>query len=240
MLAGAVFGQGNLGNPRYDARTTIFGLDADSNTIKAMGLSPYEERLVSLAWQNYPSGEIYTSRVEIAKKKISLERFSWTDDIKASFNFNQRNIEAGLTSNEANSNTFYPWYNFGIGISVGSFVQTPIRVGITKEELDIANASLDQHKLSIRAEVLKRYKDYQLKLELLKIRAQAVEDAYSTHLLITRDFEKGAATLEEFIKSAAAYSTATEAKLIGETNVQESKISLEEMIGVKLEEVGTW
>jgi outer membrane protein TolC len=236
MLAATVFGQG--AGPRYDPRTTIFGADVDTNVIKSMGLSPYEERLVSLAWQNYPSSEIYTSKVKIAEKKINLERFSWTDDVRASFNFNQRNIEAGLISTDETQNNYYPWYNFSVGVSIGSFVQTPINVSIAKEELDIANASLNQHKLSIRAEVLKRYKDYQLKLELLKIRTQAVEDAYSTHLLITRDFEKGAATLEEFIKSAAAYNAATEAKLVAETSIQESKLTLEEMIGIKLEEVG--
>lgn len=223
---------------KIDYNEIILPKQADSVVLNAMGLSPYEEKLVQLAWQNYPSSEIYTSKVRIAEKNISLERFSWTDDIKASFNFNQRNIQAGLTSNSEESNNYYPWYNFGVGFSIGSFVKTPLNTSIAKEELDIANASLNQHKLSIRAEVLKRYKDYQLKLELLKIRAQAVEDAYSTHLLITRDFEKGAATLEEFIKSAAAYNESTEAKLIAEKNVQESKISLEEMIGIKVEEVG--
>lgn len=224
---------------KIDYNTVIIDKSADSVVLNAMGLSPYEEKLVQLAWQNYPSSEIYTSKVRIAEKKISLEKFSWTDDVKASFNFNQRNIQQGLSSDpDEVGNNFYPWYNFGIGVTVGSFVQTPIKTSIAKEELDIANASLNQHKLSIRAEVLRRYKDYQLKLELLKIRAQAVEDAYSTHLLITRDFEKGAATLEEFIKSAAAYNSTTEAKLIAEKNVQESKITLEEMIGIKVEEVG--
>ncbi len=221
-----------------DYNVIILPNQADSQIVSAMGLSPYEEKLVQLAWQNYPSSEIYTSKVRIAEKKISLERFSWTDDLRASFNFNQRNIESGLQSTDSFGGNYYPWYNFGVGFNIGTFVQTPLRTSIAKEELDIANAYLNQHKLSIRAEVLKRYKDYQLKVELLKIRTQAQDDAYSTHQLITRDFEKGAATLEEFIKSAAAYNAAVEAKLIADKNVLESKISLEEMIGVKLEEVG--
>ena len=222
--------------PNYNE--IILPMQADSQIVSAMGLSPYEEKLVQLAWQNYPSSEIYTSRVNIAQKKISLERFSWADDLKASFNFNQRNIENGLGSTEETGNNYYPWYNFGIGVNLGTFVHTPLKTSIAKEELDIANAYLNQQKLSIRAEVLKRYKDYQLKVELLKIRTQAQDDAYATHQLITRDFEKGAATLEEFINSAAAYNAAVEAKLIADKNVLESKISLEEMIGVKLEEVG--
>jgi len=221
-----------------DYNEIILPQQADSQIVSAMGLSPYEEKLVQLAWQNYPSGEIYTSKVNIAQKKISIERFSWTDDFKASFNFNQRNIESGLNATNENGNNYYPWYNFGVGFNIGTFVQTPLRTSIAKEELDIAHAALNQQKLSLRAEVLKRYKAYQLTVELLKIRTQAQDDAYSTHQLITRDFEKGAATLEEFIKSAAAYNAAVEAKLIAEKNVLESKISLEEMIGVKLEEVG--
>jgi len=216
----------------------ILPQQADSQIVSAMGLSPYEEKLVQLAWQNYPASEIYTSKVRIAEKKISLERFDWTNDVKASFNFNQRNIESGLGATDETGNNYYPWYNFGLSLSIGSFVHTPIKTSIAKEELDIANAFLNQQKLSIRAEVLKRYKDYQLKVELLKIRTQAQDDAYATHQLITRDFEKGAATLEEFIKSAAAYNTSVEAKLIADKDVLESKISLEEMIGVKLEEVG--
>ncbi|HXH19152.1 MAG TPA: TolC family protein [Chitinophagales bacterium] len=221
-----------------DYNEIILPQQADSQIVSAMGLSPYEEKLVQLAWQNYPSSEIYTSKVRIAEKKISLEKFSWTDNVKASFNFNQRNIESGLNTTDEAGNNYYPWYNFSIGFNIGTFVTTPLNTSIAKEELDIANAYLNQQKLSIRAEVLKRYKDYQLKVELLKIRTQAQDDAYSTHQLITRDFEKGAATLEEFIKSAAAYNAAVEAKLIASKNVLESKISLEEMIGVKLEEVG--
>ncbi len=222
---------------KVDYREIILPSQADSLVLNAMGLSPYEEKLIQLAWQNYPSSEIYSSRVKIAEKKISLERFNWTDDIKASFNFNQRNIEGGLFNTDA-TNNFFPWYNFGLGLSIGSFVKTPIKTAIAKEELDIAHATLNQHKLSIRAEVLKRYKDYQLKIELLKIRTQAVEDSYSTHLLITRDFEKGAATLEEFIRSSSAYSNSLEGKLIAEKNLLDSKIAIEEMIGVKLEDVG--
>ncbi len=222
--------------PNYNE--VILPQQADSQIVSAMGLSPYEEKLVQLAWQNYPASEIYNSKVRIAEKKISLERFDWTNDVKASFNFNQRNIESGLGATEETGNNYYPWYNFGVSLSIGSFVHTPIKTSIAKEELDIANAYVNQQKLSIRAEVLKRYKDYQLKVELLKIRTQAQDDAYATHQLITRDFEKGAATLEEFIKSAAAYNTSVEAKLISDKDVLETKISLEEMIGVKLEEVG--
>lgn len=233
LLSGfAAFSQ----KPNYNE--VILPQQADSQIVSAMGLSPYEEKLVQLAWQNYPASEIYNSKVRIAEKKISLERFDWTNDVKASFNFNQRNIESGLGATEESGNNYYPWYNFGVSVSLGSFVHVPMKTSIAKEELDIANAYVNQQKLSIRAEVLKRYKDYQLKVELLKIRTQAQDDAYATHQLITRDFEKGAATLEEFIKSAAAYNTSVEAKLIADKDVLETKISLEEMIGVKLEEVG--
>jgi len=222
--------------PNYNE--IILPQQADSQIVSAMGLSPYEEKLVQLAWQNYPASEIYTSKVNIAQKKVSLQRFSWTEDIKASFNFNQRNIASGLGTKDELNNNYYPWYNFGVGFSLGTFVHTPLKTSIAKEELNIANAYLNQQKLSIRAEVLKRYKEYQLMVELLKIRTQAQDDAYATHQLITRDFEKGAATLEEFINSAAAYNTAVESKLISNKNVLESKISLEELIGVKLGEVG--
>src|SRR5688572_7207947 len=88
-------------NNKYN--DVIMPRDVDPKILNAMGLSPYEEKLVRLAWENYPSSEIYTSKVRIAEKNISLEKFSWTDDIKASFNFNQRNIEAGLGTTDANN-----------------------------------------------------------------------------------------------------------------------------------------
>lgn len=222
---------------KIDYNEIILPQQTDSVVLKAMGLSLFEEKLVQLAWQNYPATEIYTSRVEIAKKNINIERFSWTEDVRTSFNFNERNINDFRKPQDEVGNNYYPWYNFGLGFNLGSFVLTPMRTNIAKEHLDIAVATLNQQKLSIRAEVLRRYKDYRLKLELLKIRTQAVEDAYSTHLLITRDFENGVASLEEFINSAAAYNGALENKLIAEKNVLESKITIEEMIGVKIEEV---
>ena len=115
---------------RPDYNEIILPQQADSMIVSAMGLSPYEERLVQLAWQNYPSSEIYNSRIRIAERKVTLEKFNWTDDIRASFNFNQRNIQAGL--NAENANNFFPWYNFGVLMSIGSFVKAPLRTSIAR------------------------------------------------------------------------------------------------------------
>lgn len=43
--------------PNYNE--VILPQQADSQIVSAMGLSPYEEKLVQLAWQNYPASEIY-------------------------------------------------------------------------------------------------------------------------------------------------------------------------------------
>lgn len=192
----------------------------------------FEEKLVRLAWKNYPINETYYRQIKISHKQVHLARWSWTDNFRVFYNLNDKTI-----ANDGTNAGGIPTVGLGVGVNLGSFISVPGKVKIAKEQEKISEAELKAQKLKIRAEVLQRYNTYKLNQELLKMRAQALEDAHSTYLLITKRFQSGEATLEEYNGMSLSYNNAQEAKLVAENNLATAKILLEEMIGVRVEEV---
>jgi outer membrane protein TolC len=120
---------------------------------------------------------------------------------------------------------------------MGDFFTIPGRIGVAKGQLSITHHQLNEQKLSLRKEVLTRYYNYQLALELLKIRTTQNEGAYSNYLIMATKFKNGEVTLDEYDASLNAYNTSREEALSQETQVKILKLSLEELIGIPLEEV---
>lgn len=190
----------------------------------------FEERLVQLAWQNSPINRTYESEQYIAKKVVLEEQLAWTEDVKASFNLNEGNINPDVS----NTNLFFPRYNFNVTIPLGTFVLTPVKTKQAKGHLAIANAELQQRKLEVRAETLRRYQHYLTQVELLNIKTEAAENLWSTFLMVEENYENGRATLQEYNLSLYTYNKAKEEKVIKENDLYQARISLEELIGVPL------
>ena len=191
----------------------------------------FSDRLVRLAWQNYPLNRTYGSEVEAAEARVKEQKLGWFDPISIQLNYGEAHINKNLNSN------FFPKYNIAVNWNLGRVLATPQRVRQAKEEQEIAEASLDAAKLRLRAEVISRYQTYLMNLELLKLRIKSQEDAYSTYLDLTQKFQQGSVSLEIFTQSALAYNHATEEKIKAESEVAIAKARMEELIGVKLEEV---
>ena len=191
----------------------------------------FEERLVQLAWQNHPSNEIVQREVTIAQKNVNLARFSWTNNLRVFYNLNDRTMtqEAGGWNQ--------PRYGLGLSVNVGDFILIPTKTRIAREEANIALAAVNEQKITIRAEVIRRYHKYLLSQEILQLRLQSTEDAYSSQVLMNEKFRKGEISLEEYNQALQAYSKAMEIRFDSEHNMLINKASVEEMIGMKLEEV---
>lgn len=190
----------------------------------------FEEKLVQLAWKNYPENDGIQRGVNIARRKVFLARWSWTDNFRLFYNVNDRTLNKDVQYYQAK-------YGLGLSINISDFIMNPAKTKIAKEEFGIALDDVNQQKIKIRAEVLKRYHKYQLSVNMLKIRLQGTEDVYSTHVLISDKFKKGEITLQQYNQSLALYSKAMETRMDSETNMLVDKVALEELIGMKLEDV---
>lgn len=212
--------------------TFSWAQEVDYNRIilppEAEGVEPVE-RLVQLAWQNYPDNEIVQRQVIIAEKNVSLSKWSWLENLSASGNLNEFTINP--PDDEGNFNNFFPRYNFGARISL-DILNTPTRVRVAKEELNIAQAEVNKQKLQVRAIIYRLYEEYKIAKQMYEIQSQSSEDSYTLYTLAEQNFKEGEISVEEYTKAGELYN-ADRVKLIrAESNLVLARINIEELIGV--------
>ena len=131
---------------------------AQKNDIKSSYLESTTQNvideLVTAAWENYPENKKYDHQVKIAEKNVIRAGYSWLDNIYGTGNLNEFTLNP---PSDFQGNLFFPRYNFGVRINLGTFVTVPAEKKIAKEELRIAELNRKQQKIMIRAEVLRRY-----------------------------------------------------------------------------------
>ncbi|MCX2745863.1 TolC family protein [Mangrovivirga sp. M17] len=199
---------------------------------EASGLS-FEEKLVRLAWLNYPLNRVAENNVEVARRDIHLAQWDWLDNVEAQGNLNEFNIDPA----PGEGNQFFPRYNFRLTLKLGDLVNTPVEVkrarAIYRNSLEEVNAQ----KLSIRKEVLQRYENFKLYDELLRIYTVSMEDANAETKLLEEKFKNGETTLNEYNTALRIYNTERIKRMTTERDREIAKLEVEEMIGMKLEEV---
>ncbi len=195
----------------------------------------FEDYLVQLAWLNNPETQILGFRKTIEQKEVSLQKTGWTDDIGLQFNMNEVSLGNVLDTMKEDNLVLYPLYQFTAGVKLGSFINNKKKREIEEVDVLIADMEANQHKLRIRAETLTRYAKLLLSIETLKVRTKAEEDTRNTYDIVNQRFKSADLDLQDVLQASEAYSNATEKRLIGETEIELAKISLEEMIGVKWE-----
>jgi len=193
----------------------------------------FSEKLVQLAWRNYPENRIAEHRVLIAKNEYAYSKWSWLNNIFLAYNAN----EYTLGFEEIGNNLFFPQYNVGVRFNLGTIAELPKNVKNANENIKISKEQLNLQKVSIRSEVLKRYQTFIINEQIYQIELEALEDAQSKFTLIEQRFINGESTIEDYIQSTDYYNRAKTKKLTAEVNYLNSKIDLEEIIGVRLEDI---
>lgn len=186
-----------------------------------------------LAWKNYPTNEIAQRTVIISEKELKQAKWSWFENISAQGNLNEFTMNPG----EHERALFYPRYNFSARLTVGMFATIPAEVKKKREELSIAKAQLDQQKLDLRAEVLRRYQDYLMYESLLETQIKNFEDAFASFSLAEQRFKNGTITLEEYNIHLQKYNGEQVLRIQAENRLNIARIDLEQLIGIKLSEV---
>jgi outer membrane protein TolC len=195
----------------------------------------FSEKLVQLAWTNNPENQILKHQLNIAEYSEKVVKRNFLTQISGTGNINEFNIDPPKTTNS--QPIFFPRYNFGATISLGNLFVDPIRAKRAKEETAIAIQNINSRKLSVRAEVLRKYQVYLTSKELLKVQTDALEDASATFSLIEQKFKNGEATIVDFNAALENLNARKIQKITADGDFFIAKIGVEELIGVKLEEV---
>lgn len=207
----------------------------------------YEEKLVQVAWANYPKNEALKSRIrENEAKVVAAKLFPLTNlMVSAQFNaFNQSATSSSSTTTPGqptvavpNQTSGLPRVGFGLGFGIGSLLLTPSMVRQSREQLRQAVEDVNQQKLAIRSEVLKRFHEFQAYKDMLAYQLDNVEQGRTMMVIAQRQFETGEATLQEYNEALRYYNETKEKSISSQYKLKQAKVALEELLGVKLEEI---
>ncbi len=142
-----------------------------------------------------------------------------------------------ISLKSSGGSAFYPRYNFGMNINLGNILSQKNKNQIKQHDVKIAELKLNEQKLMLRAEVLTRFQQYKLSREILKSRTQVEQDANASFLLIKELYSKDERTFEDYNEASSAYFEARESRMKAEAEVMFAKIRLEEIVGLKWEQV---
>jgi len=191
----------------------------------------YIEKLVELAWNNYPQNKVFQNHITIAEENLTQTKWNWLNNLNLTYQYNP------TFGSSPNDGSVVPKFGIGISVNVGSIALAPSRVTQADEELKIAIANNETQKNYIRTEIKKRYANYLSSLERLKIRTKATNNTESTLELIKKRFSDGEVSLETYNQALNTYANNEEMRATSAGDLLFNKAAIEELIGVPLESV---
>ncbi len=220
--------------------TPLWGQTVDYNKIilpETTQATDFAERLVQLAWRNHPSNEALRREVDIAAYNVKQSNASWLENIRISGNLNQFNLDKRADALSDYRSAFYPLYNFGVTVTLGTFFTTPYNIKKSREALVISQANVNAQKLTVRNTVLRLYNEYLMREKIYKLHSQTLLDTETSHKLAEQRFRRGEIMFEDYATSLETYNNSVIAHLEAERDFKNAKLDLEQWIGMRLEDV---
>jgi outer membrane protein TolC len=194
-----------------------------------------KQKLVELALQT-PDMRQYKIKKEINQYEVNKAGSKWLDHFNVNGNLNEFTIDQRKGDN---INNFYPRYNFGVSVPLGSFIGIPNDVKHARANGRLLDVQRESEAAVIKTKVLQAYEDYAANKQLVELQVPLIEDALNHHKRIEERFTKGEpdVTVETLNEAYRAYNTEMVKKVTLERELRQSKIALESLIGMTLEEV---
>ncbi len=194
----------------------------------------YEALLVETAWKNSAIRIIDEKNIESTGKEVLMAKYSWLNHINAAGNLNE------ITINPSNTNLIgnqFPRYNFGVAINLGMFVETPLQVKMSKLSQEKQVEQLRADRITLKAEVLRRYQTYLLAQQVMALVENNLSNATLRFSTDEVAFENGNMSVQEYNNSQNSLSASKVKYLQAKNDVMMAKISLEEILGTNIESI---
>lgn len=195
----------------------------------------FEEKLVRLAWNNDPESEGIRRYVDVAQQNHNIAAIDWLNIISLQGNLNEFNINSDR--DVFGRSAFFPRYNVGARINLGQLFTIPFNTQRSRQEVLIAEAAVNDRKLALRTLVLKLYNNLLMQEKIYRLQSQLTLDVENAHNLAELRFKNGEITFDEYTVTRSSYNQAQISLFTAETAYKNAKLDLEELIGVRLEEV---
>jgi len=179
-----------------------------------------------------PNYEVVDRNVSKSYYELKKAKGSWFDIFSAQSNVNSITI----TPNNPNA-LLYPKWNVGVAVPFNYFFDKSNSVKIAKENYMISEAQRTEMARRVRAEVLTRYENYLMYKSILDLQIRVSQDAYTLYISKEKDYQDGIILQEDYNKAYSSWAEQQRGKIEAENKYKVAKISLEELIGVPIEQV---
>ena len=191
------------------------------------------EIYIQSAKDNYPRRQIMALNTQVAAAGVPAAKVLLLDIFNASYIYRPNGAIAINAGNPFLINGF----QFGVNMSLGSFLQKPFQIKQAKSEHKIAQLEQQEYDVILANEVKNRYYEYILQLNELKLKTQSAQDNKTVSDDMRYKFEKGEITLQAYNSSRISASGADSSRIQSEIEFLKAKDALEDIIGKKLEQV---
>jgi outer membrane protein TolC len=193
------------------------------------------EKLVQLAMQN-PAYEIVDHAALAASYQIKIAKSGYLGLIAAQGNVNEFTVNPPVYNGQSVP-FYYPKYNLGVNIPFNIFTTVPNNTKVAQENYYIADAVKREKYREIKADVLTKYENYLLARQMVELQGKITQSEYATLKRAESDFAENLIKLEEVEREQKVYINAQIQSLTLQKNLNLTKIELEKVIGVSIEDV---
>jgi outer membrane protein TolC len=194
------------------------------------------ERLVQLAMQG-PSYELMDHGTLVATYNIRLAKSAYLSLFSAQANVNEFTITGAPSQNGVAIPYYYPKYNFSLNVPFDIFTRTTNTVKIAKQNYYMATAAKNEKFRDIKADILTKYENYLLAKQLVELQGKITQAEYATVKRAESDFGANLIKLDEVERAQKSYIGEQVKSLTLQKDLNLTKIEIEKIIGVKIEEV---
>lgn len=189
------------------------------------------DTLVALAKKNYPRTKYFEAKSKASEQTLKAQKLSWFDPASFSYQY--------LPNNQVNAvnPVFLNGYQIGVYLNVGTLIQKPALTKKARQEWVAATSEQAEYDKILEAEVKRRYYHYLLQVNLLRVYSKSVLDADGLMHDLSVRYQKSEVSFEEYSKALIVYNGNLESKLEVESNLLAAQSSVEELVGVKLDEI---
>ncbi|TWR31043.1 TolC family protein [Mucilaginibacter pallidiroseus] len=191
----------------------------------------YLEKLIATAKKNYPEVKLRQAQVNLAKSNLTQAKVLWLDAFTASYIYSPR------SSLNLIQPTIFNGYQLAISVNIGQLLSKPFVVRSARETMRIAQYQQQEYDLSITANVKRLYYQYLSAQADLRLRSGAVIDGETAVKQLKYSFQKGEVTFQVYNEALTSLYLQAGYKVQAELATVTAKTNLEEVLGVRLEDV---
>lgn len=183
--------------------------------------------------------QLNITELEKAKTRAEITKSgaAWLNYVTGSVNINDVTTGAFRKNNPELANLYYPLWNIGITVPLGSLISKPADVKIARRNNEIAIERREGMERLLKRQVLSLFEEFRMKRDLLEKQDELTEESAAAMETAEVKLAGGTGSAQEFATARNVYydHMARQRMLQKEKDVAE--LEIEELIGMPMENV---